>query len=231
MTVVNKHTKIISAAIKVFAKKGFFTARISDIAKEAKVADGTIYIYFNNKYDILLSIFEEEIGKIFDKTQKLLLEEEDPCRMLEIYTRQYLQAMKKNKNLGEVIHIELRQTNRLIKDYRNNKFCAYLNIIADIIRKGQSQKIYRPDIIPDVAKRIYFGALDEVTRVWNISLETHYTVDEITYQTLTLFRQGIKIKQEKKSGNISKVITDNSLEECRRIDILSENQNISEEQS
>ena len=64
MTVVNKHTKIISAAIKVFAKKGFFTARISDIAKEAKVADGTIYIYFNNKYDILLSIFEEEIGEM-----------------------------------------------------------------------------------------------------------------------------------------------------------------------
>ncbi len=196
MTVVNKHTKIISAAIKVFAKKGFFTARISDIAKEAKVADGTIYIYFNNKYDILLSIFEEEIGKIFDKTQTLLTEEEDPCRMLEIYTSQYLKAMKKNKNLGEVIHIELRQTNKLIKNYRNNKFNSYLNVVADIIIKGQNQGIFRPDIIPDVAKRIYFGALDEVTRVWNISLETHYTVDEITHQTLSLFLQGIQ--QDKK---------------------------------
>ena len=176
MTVVNKHTKIISAAIKVFAKKGFFTARISDIAKEAKVADGTIYIYFNNKYDILLSIFEEE----------------DPCRMLEIYTNQYFKAMKKNKHLGEVIHIELRQTNKLIKNYRNNQFNSYLNVVADIIRKGQNQGIFRPDIIPDVAKRIYFGALDEVTRVWNVSLETHYTVDEITHQTLSLFLQGIQ---------------------------------------
>ncbi len=64
MKAENKHSKIISAATKVFAKKGFFTARISDIAKEAKVADGTIYLYFNNKYDILLSVFEEEIGKI-----------------------------------------------------------------------------------------------------------------------------------------------------------------------
>lgn len=202
MTVVNKHTKIISAAIKVFAKKGFFTARISDIAKEAKVADGTIYIYFNNKYDILLSIFEEEIGKIFDKTQKLLSEEEDPRRMLEIYTNQYLLAMKKNKNLGEVIHIELRQTNKLIKDYRNNKFCAYLNIIADIIRQGQSQNVFRSDIIPDVAKRIYFGALDEVTRVWNISLETNYTVEEITHQTLSLFLQGMK--HEKNQNDFKK---------------------------
>ena len=191
MTVVNKHTKIISAAIKVFAKKGFFTARISDIAKEAKVADGTIYIYFNNKHDILLSIFEEEIGKIFDKTQNLISLEKDPCRMLEIYTNQYLRAMKRNKNLGEVIHIELRQTNKLIKNYRRTKLRGYLNIIADIIRKGQDQGIFRTDIIPDVAKRIYFGSLDEVTRVWNISLETHYTVDEVSHQMLTLFLSGI----------------------------------------
>ena len=64
MRISDKHNKIIQAAIKVFARKGFFSARISDIAKKAKVADGTIYLYFNNKYDILISIFEEEIGKI-----------------------------------------------------------------------------------------------------------------------------------------------------------------------
>ena len=190
MVVVNKHAKIISAAIKVFAKKGFFTARISDIAKEAKVADGTIYIYFNNKYDILLSIFEEEIGKIFDTTQKLLAEEQDPQEMLKIYVNQYLKAMKKNKNLGEVIQIELRQTNKVIKNYRKNEFSAYTNIIAEIIKKGQDQGIYRPDILPDVAKRVFFGALDEVSRVWNVSLETHYTVEEITDQVLSLFLQG-----------------------------------------
>ena len=167
MTVVNKHTKIISAAIKVFAKKGFFTARISDIAKEAKVADGTIYIYFNNKYDILLSIFEEEIGKIFEKTQNLLAKEEDPRRMLEIYTNQYFKAMKKNKNLGEVIHIELRQTNKVIKNYRNNQFNSYLNIVADIIIKGQDQGIFRSDIIPDVAKSWFVWVLKWSLRpVW-----------------------------------------------------------------
>ena len=64
MKTLNKHGKIINAATKVFAKKGFFNARISDIAKEAKVADGTIYLYFDNKFDILLSVLEEEIGKL-----------------------------------------------------------------------------------------------------------------------------------------------------------------------
>ncbi|MBW1636824.1 MAG: TetR/AcrR family transcriptional regulator, partial [Deltaproteobacteria bacterium] len=190
MVVVNKHSKIISAATKVFAKKGFFTARISDIAKEAKVADGTIYIYFSNKYDILVSIFEEEIGKISVDTKNLLSEEHDTRRMLEIFVRKYLQAMKKNKNLGEVINIELRQPNKVIRNYRKNQFCAYTDIIADIVKKGQDEGIYRPEILPDIAKRVFFGALDEVSRVWNVSLETQYTVEEVTDQVLSLFLQG-----------------------------------------
>ncbi len=191
MKAENKHSKIISAATKVFAKKGFFTARISDIAKEAKVADGTIYLYFNNKYDILLSVFEEEVGKIVTKTEKLLGDEEDPKKMLEIYTTQHLMAMKKNKNLAEVIQIELRQTNKVIKDYRNNKFNEYIGIIANIIKKGQQTGIYKSNIKPDIAKRVYFGALDEVSRVWNASLETHYTLEEISDQVLSMFLAGI----------------------------------------
>jgi TetR/AcrR family fatty acid metabolism transcriptional regulator len=191
MKAENKHSKIISAATKVFAKKGFFTARISDIAKEAKVADGTIYLYFNNKYDILLSVFEEEVGKIAEKTGRLLSKEEDPTTMLKIFTVQHLMAMKKNKNLAEVIQIELRQTNKVIKDYRNNKFDDYTSIIADIIKMGQKTGVYKADIKPDIAKRIFFGALDEVSRVWNASLETHYTVEDIADQILSMFLMGI----------------------------------------
>jgi len=191
MKAENKHSKIISAATKVFARKGFFTARISDIAKEAKVADGTIYLYFNNKYDILLTVFEEEVGKIVERTNKLLRNEEDPRKMLEIYTIQHLMAMKKNKNLAEVIQIELRQTHKVIKDYRDNKFSEYIGIIANIIKKGQETGAYRSDVKPDIAKRVYFGALDEVSRVWNASLETHYTVEEIAEQVLAMFLTGI----------------------------------------
>lgn len=191
MKAENKHTKIIVAATKVFAKKGFFTARISDIAKEAKVADGTIYLYFNNKYDILLSVFEEEVRKIVESTEKLLSLESDPRKMLEVFITQHLIAMKKNKNLAEVIQIELRQTNKVIKDYRDNKFSEYTGIIANIIRQGQELGIYRSDIQPDLAKRVLFGALDEVSRVWNASLETHYTVDETANQIISMFLTGI----------------------------------------
>ena len=192
MKAENKHTKIIAAATKVFAKKGFFTARISDIAKEAKVADGTIYLYFNNKYDILLSVFEEEVGKIAENTEKLLTQENDPRKQLEIFCRQHLQAMKKNRYLAEVIQIELRQPYKVIKEYRNNTFSKYSGIIGTIIRHGQNSGYFRKDLHPDLAKRCVFGALDEVSRVWNASLESNYAVNEIVNEVLTIFLSGIE---------------------------------------
>lgn len=192
---IHKHSKIITAATKVFAKKGFFNARISDIAKEAKVADGTIYLYFNNKYDILISVFEEEIGKIVEQIKKSLAEETDPRKMLEIFATKHLQTMKKNKNLAEVIQIELRQTNKLIKDYRNNKFSDYTDLLEEIISLGQKQNIYRLDVEPGIAKRIFFGALEEVSRVWNTSVDGHYTVEEISGQLLRIFLSGILLPE------------------------------------
>jgi TetR/AcrR family transcriptional regulator, fatty acid metabolism regulator protein len=188
---LKKHSKIITAATKVFAKKGFFTARISDIAKEANVADGTIYLYFNNKYDILISVFEEEIGKIVEQVKKLLAAETDPRKMLETYATRHLLTMKKNRNLAEVIQIELRQTNKLIKDYRNNKFTEYTDLVAGIIRLGQKQGIYRQDIEPNIAKRFFFGALDEVSRIWNTNPDGHFSVDEIAGQLMKIFLSGI----------------------------------------
>ncbi len=193
MKVIDKHSKIIVAATKVFAKKGFFNARISDIAKEAKVADGTIYLYFNNKIDILVSVFEKEIGVLVSQTMKLLDAEPDPRKQLEIFIIKHLTTMKKNKNLAEVIQIELRQTNKLIKDYRNTKFNEYLNIVSTIIKEGQKQKIFRQDIIPDVAKRIIFGGLDELSRVWNLSLETNYSVEDASFQIVRIFLSGMTV--------------------------------------
>ncbi len=193
MKAADKHSKIINAATKVFAKKGFFNARISDIAKEAKVADGTIYLYFNNKFDILISVFEEEIGDLIKQVTLSLAVEPDPRKKLEIFATKHLTMMKKNKNLAEVIQIELRQSTKVIKEYRNNKFSEYIDIISTIIKAGQAQGIYRADIRPGIAKRAFFGALDEISRVWSTSLETEYTVEETICQIMGIFLTGMLV--------------------------------------
>ena len=195
MKSVDKHNKIIVSATKVFAKKGFFNARISDIAKEAKVADGTIYLYFNNKFDILISVLEEEIGKIIEQIEKAIEKETDPVKMMTIFIEKHLSAMKQNKNLAEVIHIELRQSDRLVKEYRNTSFKQYIDVISRIIKKGQERGIYRTDILPDIAKRAFFGALDEVSRIWTTPGNVQYSVEETSEQIIALFLNGMRTSE------------------------------------
>ncbi|PIP44231.1 MAG: TetR family transcriptional regulator, partial [Deltaproteobacteria bacterium CG23_combo_of_CG06-09_8_20_14_all_60_8] len=171
MRTADKHRKIIQAAIHVFAKKGFFNARISDIAKAAKVADGTIYLYFNNKYDILISLFEEEIGNLIEQVTGALQTITDPRKKLEIFALHHLGLVEENRELAEVLQVEIRQSNIFQNGYRNQKFAEYLDIIFAIIQEGQEQGLFRTDVNLNLMKRIYFGALDESSRLWIQSAE------------------------------------------------------------
>jgi len=195
MKTFDKRKKIIRSATKVFAKKGFFNARIADIAKDAKIADGTIYLYFNNKVDILFSVFEDEIGAMIVQTNEILDSEPDPRKKLEMFAVKHLTTMKKNKNLSQVMHIELRQAKRLTKGNRSTKAKEYVDIVSDIICLGQQQSIFRTSIIPGIAKRAFFGALEEVSRVWDGSLETNYSVEETTSQIMSIFLTGMSDKK------------------------------------
>lgn len=191
MRTSDKHHKIIEAAIKVFSRKGFFNARISDIAKEAQVADGTIYLYFNNKYDILITLFEEEIGKIILQVKQLIEMESDPKKMLEIFALHHLQLMEEKKELAEVLQMELRQSNKFMKEYRNTKFIEYVDIVSNIIHKGQAMYVFRKDVLPGILKRAFFGALDETSRLWVLSPNHRYTIPEAAKQISDIFLYGI----------------------------------------
>ncbi|WP_246325295.1 TetR/AcrR family transcriptional regulator [Dissulfurirhabdus thermomarina] len=136
MKISDKHDKIVQAAIRIFARNGFFNSRIAEIAKEANVADGTIYLYFNNKYDILITIFEEEIGKIIARVRQEVNTAADPREKLERFAQLHLSLVEENRDLAEVIQVELRQSSKFMKDYRNKKFAEYLNIISHIVREG-----------------------------------------------------------------------------------------------
>lgn len=191
MRAASKHSAILVAATKIFAKKGFFNARISDIAKEAKIADGTVYLYFNNKHDILISVFEEEIGKLLSQAEKIINKEITPQEKLSFFITNHLRVMKKNKYLAEVIQSELRQADKTIKKFRNTKFTEYLAVIADIIVLGQKQGSFRTDTNPEIMKRVIFGALDEVSRAWSVSLDINYSIEETSNQLNTFLLNGL----------------------------------------
>jgi len=187
-----KYYRIIVAATKVFAKKGFYKSKISEIAKEAKVADGTIYIYFENKDDILISLFEEQMKAVINNMEVQISGIDDPARKLERFASTHLDLIEKNHDMAEIIQVELRQSGKFMKEYKNEKFIQYLDIIEDIISEGQEKGIFRKDVIPKVAKRAFFGALDEVSRFWVLSSRRQYDIRTVARQISEYFLNGIR---------------------------------------
>jgi len=191
-----KYYRIINAATKVFAKKGFFHAKVSDIAKEAQVADGTIYLYFDNKDDILISLFEEQMTVVLENMMAQLAQEEDVVRKIEKFALTHLKLIELNKNMAEIIQVELRQSTKFMKEYKNEKFLQYLNVIDEIIREGQTKGIFKKDVIPGVAKRAFFGALDEMSRFWVLSTHKKYDIETAAKQISGYFLHGLIEKRE-----------------------------------
>lgn len=187
----DKHQRIIRAALKVFAKKGFYNSRVSEIAKEAEVADGTIYLYFKNKDDILISVFETEMKKMINGMKKELGKCRDPIEKVRIFAFQHLNMITENQEWAEVAQVELRQSSKFMREYVKDHYMDYLNIFAYIIREGQEKGVFKENINTGIAKRAFFGALDEMGRYWVLSTSKRYSVEETAQQISDMFINGV----------------------------------------
>ncbi len=185
-----KYRMILNAAKQVFAMEGFYNSKVSEIAREAHVADGTIYLYFKNKDDILISLFEEELTRII-KTVKTELENiEDPRQKLIKFCDNHLTIIESDRPLAEVIQVELRQSNKFMREYKNKHFLAYLNIIADIVAQGQQQGLFRDDLKPELCARVIFGSLDELSTYLITAKRKRFDVHEVANMVGNSFLDG-----------------------------------------
>lgn len=164
-----KRERITEAAVAVFAEKGFHSARVSDIARKAGVADGTIYNYFKNKEDLLLSIFEEKMDVLLVGLAEALSGIDDPEERIRLFARHHFAQVRENRSSAEVLQVELRLSNKFLKEYRPEKLWAYLNMFADAVRDGQRLGRFRTDIDPFIAMWGFFGGLDEIAMQWVLS--------------------------------------------------------------
>jgi len=187
----DKYQRIIVAALKVFAKKGFFNSKVSAIAQEAGVADGTIYLYFKNKDDILISVFETEMKAMISTMKKELSKCQDPLEKIQLLAFQHLNMITENQEWAEVAQVELRQSSKFMREYVKDYFADYLNLFAAIIREGQEKSVIRESINTSIAKRAFFGALDEMGMHWVLSRSKRYSVEESARQISDIFIRGV----------------------------------------
>ena len=192
--VQDKRERILSAALKVFADRGFYNAKVSEVAREAGVADGTIYLYFRNKDDLLISLFEDRmeylITRLVEELERVGGSAVDRIRRMVFM---HLSIAHESPDLAEFITVELRQSGKFIKDYENPKFLSYLKVLRDLVEEGQAEGTLLPNIDARATVRAVFGALDEVLLTLTLA-SRHRSVDiEIAAEQLSnLFLHGMK---------------------------------------
>jgi TetR/AcrR family fatty acid metabolism transcriptional regulator len=188
--VTDKREAILRAAIKVFAAKGYFNSKVSDIAGEAGIADGTVYLYFRSKDEILHSIFDRAMAEFIAEGKRELAEITDPAGRLRRIAELHLEKLGADRDLAVVFQVELRGSIKFMQEFSAAGFAEYLDVIRETIADGQSAGVFRGDIKPIVAAKIFYGALDEMVTNWVLS-DKHYPLEALAGEVLKVLLGGI----------------------------------------
>ncbi len=165
----DKYQRILDAAVAVFAEKGFFSSRVADIADRAGVADGTVYLYFKNKEEILMTAINTAFDGFMSLARTELKKLADPAERLRRLAFLHLEAMGANRNLAVVFQMELRQSTRFLSEFSHQHMVEYLRLVRDAITEGQAKGMFRREMSDKYAANCFFGALDEMVTSWVLS--------------------------------------------------------------
>ena len=165
----DKHQRILDAAIEVIAAHGFFHSRVSEIASRAGVADGTIYLYFKNKDELLMAAIDSAFHRFIARARTELQDISDPREKLKKMAFLHLEGLGANRNLAIVLQTELRHSAKFLAEFSHNMMVEYFDLIKSVLREGQEAKVFRDDFSITVAAHCFFGALDEIVTTWILS--------------------------------------------------------------
>ncbi|MCB1051449.1 MAG: TetR/AcrR family transcriptional regulator [Acidobacteria bacterium] len=188
---LEKRNRILEAAIKVIAKNGFHGTTISQVASVAEVADGTIYLYFQNKDDILVSIFEETMEMFITQGLEVISQYDSVEDKLRAIARCHLGNLGSNEELACVFQVELRHSIHIMKKFSQTKLREYFGVIQKVVEEGQRQGVVRADLNPWTAVKVFFGALDEMGTNW-ILRQKDYRLIDMAEPTVDIFLNGIR---------------------------------------
>jgi TetR/AcrR family fatty acid metabolism transcriptional regulator len=182
--------RILRAAIKVFARGGFFNSKVADVASEAGVADGTVYLYFKNKDDILVSIFNHFMDLALAKGRASLAEVDDPQEKLRRIVYRHLESLGRDRDLAVVFQVELRSSSKFMEQFSATKVTEYLELIRGVIEEGQRKGIFRKSLNTHIVSKVLFGALDEMVTNWVLS-KKRYNLISTAEEVIDIFVSGL----------------------------------------
>jgi TetR/AcrR family fatty acid metabolism transcriptional regulator len=185
-----KYQQILEAAIRTFARKGYFNSTISQIAREAGVADGTIYLYFKSKDDILDHFFSYKTREVFGRFKSEVDKADNALDKLRNLISRHLQEFETNPDMAVVYQVEIRLRRRLSDDRIREMSNTYFDLVSNIIKQGQRENIVRKDLPVALVKQFIIGGVDEVISSWLYS-SRKYRLSSMAEPLVELFIRGI----------------------------------------
>ncbi len=188
--ITDKRAAILRAGIKVFSRNGYFNSKVSDIAGEAGIADGTVYLYFKSKDEILHSIFDRAMAEFIAEGRREIAGIEGAAAKLRRIAELHLGRLGADRDMAIVFQVELRGSTKFMQEFSAAGFSEYLDIIRTTIADGQKSGTFRSDIKPIVAAKILYGALDEMVTNWVLSSRS-YPLEPLAGEVTKIFLGGI----------------------------------------
>lgn len=188
-----KYKQIIEAAVKVIAENGYHASQVSKIAKMAGVADGTIYLYFKNKEDILVSVFEEKMGQFIEQIAFSISLKDNADKKLLTLIEMHFSQLSDDHPLAIVTQLELRQSNSALRFQINEILKPYLTVIDEIITEGMEEKVFQDDLNIPLVRQMIFGTLDETVTNW-VMKEHKYDLVSQAPKVHALLTNGLSVK-------------------------------------
>lgn len=164
-----KRKRLLGAAVQTFGRRGFHEAKIAEIAAEAGVAEGTVYLYFRNKEDLLGCIFDETMDGVLAEARAIRSGEASASEKLKGLVGLHISLLVRDRNLASVFQIELRRSARLVERFSRSKLIEYFRLLDGVLKDGIASGELRNDLDPRLAVRILFGAADEILSEWLLS--------------------------------------------------------------
>ncbi len=186
-----KYKQIIDAAVIVIAENGYHQAQVSKIAKQAGVADGTIYLYFKNKEDILISVFQEKMGVFVSELEKIIAKDASAADQLGMMINSHFSLLASDLHLAIVTQLELRQSNHDIRMKINNVLRGYLKLMDRILISGIESGEFDQNMDIRLARQMVFGTMDETITTWVMN-DHKYDLVELAPKVQRLLLKGMQ---------------------------------------
>ena len=161
-----KRQQILEASVRVIAENGYYKSRISSIAKKAGVADGTIYLYFKNKEDLLISLFEDIMGTFVAAAEHVINSEEAAAAQLGSLVRHHFDYLGTRPQLALLTQLELRQSQADLRWKISKILEPYLLLIERIAAYGMENGEFKNTLEPKLCRQMIFGTMDQVVTSW-----------------------------------------------------------------